>query len=122
MDSTCEASFTADSVTCDSNSRTIVFTFVSDTDQDYVKIKGNLSKGLDKDAVITVAGGDFDIDQKKPGNSTHRIITLEGSAEACVPITITITWNTSNNGPYLTSAWTAHGDGLNLELEPVECE
>jgi hypothetical protein len=56
MDSTCEASFTADSVSCDSNSRTIVFTFVSDTDQDYVKIKGNLSKGLDEDAVILSQG------------------------------------------------------------------
>ena len=121
MDS-CESSFTVDSVTCDSTARTIVFTFISDRDQDDVKIKGNLSKGLDEDAVVTIAGGDFNVDQKKPGNSTHRIITLEGSAEACIPVTITISWSTSYNGSFLTSAWTAHGDGVNLEIEPVDCE
>ncbi len=120
MDS-CVSSFTADSVTCDSNSREIVFTFVSDKDLDYVTIKGNLNKGLTDDATIIVVGADFDISQKKSGHSTGRIISLTGSAEACVPITITITWNTSNSGPYLTSAWTAHGDGLNLEIEPVPC-
>jgi len=122
MDSSCVASFTVDSVTCDSSTRTIVLTLVSDTAQDYIKIKGNLNKGLDDDAIITVAGADFDIGQKKPGNSTGRIITLEGSVEACVPVTITITFNSTYNGPYLTSAWTAHGNGLNLEIEPVSCE
>ncbi len=122
MDSSCVSSFTVDSVNCDSTSRTIVFTLVSDTTLDYVIIKGNLNKGLTDDAIITVAGADFDISQKRPGHSTGRIITLEGSVEACVPITITITFNSSNNGPYLTSAWTAHGKGLNLEIEPVSCQ
>jgi len=119
---TCEAAFTADSVTCDSSSRTVVFTFTSDTDLDYVKIKGNLSKGLTEDAEVTVAGADFDVVQKKSGNSTGRIFTLEGSAEACVPITITITWDSNHNGPHLTSAWTALGGGVNLEVGPVQCE
>lgn len=118
----CETSFTADSVTCDSSSRTIVFTFVSDQDLDYVKIKGNLNKGLTEDAVITVDGADFDVTQKKTGNSTHRIITLQGGVEACVPITVTISFNTEVNGSHLTSAWTVTGSGVNAVIQPIACE
>ena len=117
-DSTCEASFTGEVITCDS-SRQVVFTFVPDQDWNHVKIQGGLTNGTLEDAVITVEGADLDVSQKTPGNSTNRVIKLEGSVEACVPIVITITWNSSNQGDVITGEWSATGGFV---VDGLECQ
>jgi hypothetical protein len=118
MDSTCEASFTGEAISCDS-AREVVFTFVSDEDLDHIKIQGGLTNGTLEDAVITVAGADLDISQRTPGHSSNRVIKLEGSAEACVPIVITITWNTTNQGDVITGEWSATGGFV---VDGLECQ
>ena len=117
-DSTCEASFTGEVITCDS-SRQVVFTFVPDQDWNHVKIQGGLTNGTLEDAVITVEGADLDVSQKTPGNSTNRVIKLEGSVEACVPIVITITWNSTNQGDVITGEWSATGGFV---VDGLECQ
>ncbi len=116
--SSCEVSFTGEAISCDST-REVVFTYTSDEDLNYVKIKGGLTNGTLEDATVVVEGADLDVTQKTPGNSSNRVITLEGSVEACVTITITITWNSSNEDPIITGDWTATGG---LEVEGLECE
>ena len=117
-DSTCEASFTGEVITCDST-REVVFTYVPDQDWNHVKIQGGLTNGTLEDAVITVEGADLDISQKTPGNSSNRVIKLEGSVVACVPVVITITWNSSNQGDVITGEWSATGG---LEVDGLECQ
>jgi len=114
----CEISFTGEVITCDST-REVVFTYVPDQDYDNIKIQGGLTNGTLEDAVVTVVGADLDVTQKTPGNSSNRVITVEGSVEACVPVTITITWTSSNQGNVITGDWSATGA---LDVEELECE
>lgn len=116
--SSCEASFTGEAISCDST-REVVFTYISDEDLNHLKIKGGLTNGTLEDAIVTVAGADLDVTQTTPGNSSNRIITVEGSVEACVTITITITWNSSNDDPVITGDWSATGG---FEVEGLECD
>jgi hypothetical protein len=114
----CEASFTGEAISCDST-REVVFMYTPDQNYNNIKIQGGLTNGTVEDAVVIVEGADLDIIQRTPGNSSNRIITLEGSVEACVPITITITWISGNQGSVITGEWSATGG---LEVEGLECE
>jgi hypothetical protein len=114
----CEGSFTGEAISCDST-REVVFTYTSDQDLNHLKIKGGLTNGTLEDAVVMVEGADLDVTQKTPGNSSNRIITIEGSVEACVTITITITWNSSNSDSVISGDWSATGG---FEVEGLECE
>jgi hypothetical protein len=116
--SACEASFTGEAISCDST-REVVFTYVFDEDLNHIKIQGGLTNGTMEDAVVTVVGADLDVTQRTPGHSSNRIITLEGSVEACTEVTITITWNSTNQGSTITGEWSATGG---FELEGLECE
>ncbi len=115
----CEASFTGEVITCDSTSREVVFTYTPDDNYNHAKIKGGLTNFTEDDAVVTVEGADLDVTQKTPGNSSNRVITLTGSVEACVTITITITWTSTNDDPFITGEWSASGG---LDVGPLECE
>ena len=114
----CEGSFTGEAISCDS-SREVVFTYVPDDDYNHIRIQGGLTNGTLEDAVVTVTGADLDITQRIPGHSSNRIITLEGSVEACTTITITITWNSSNQGDVITGDWSATGG---YTVDGLECE
>ncbi|HSF88699.1 MAG TPA: hypothetical protein VLA46_04730 [Saprospiraceae bacterium] len=114
----CEISFTGEAISCDSV-REVVFTYTPDQDYNHIKIQGGLTNGTLEDAVVTVDGADLDVKQRTPGNSSNRIITIEGSVEACVPITITITWSSSNQGDVITGDWSATGAD---DVEGLECE
>jgi hypothetical protein len=114
----CEISFTGEVVTCDST-REVVFTYTPDQDYNHIKIQGGLTNGTLEDAVVTVEGADLDVTQKTPGNSSNRVITVAGSVEACVPVTVTITWTSSNEGDVITGDWLATGAD---DLEGLECE
>jgi len=116
--SDCEASFTGVAVSCDST-REVVFTYVSDADYNHIKIQGGLTNGTIEDAVVTIVGADLDVTQRTPGHSSNRIITLEGSVEACVEVTITIMWNSINQGSTITGEWSATGGFV---IEGLECQ
>lgn len=118
----CETLFTGEVVTCDSSAREVVYTFVSDEDLDYFKIQGGLTSGVDGDPEVTVVGTDADVSIRTPGNSTNRIIKIEGSAVACDTITITVSWTSTKNGAYITGDWSVSGDDEELEVEELECE
>jgi hypothetical protein len=118
----CEAYFAGEVITCDSSSREILFTFVSDEDLDHFKIKGGLTNGIEEDPVVTVTGADLDVEIKTPGHSSNRVITLTGSAVACDTVTVSIVWTSTNNGQLITGDWSASGGGLNLEVGELECE
>jgi len=114
----CEGSFTGEAISCDST-REVVFTYVADQDLNHLKIQGGLTNGALEDPVVTVVGADLDISQRTPGNSSNRIITLEGSVVACDTITVTITWLSGNQGPFITGEWSATGG---YEVPGLECE
>ena len=116
---TCEADFTGEVIVCDSNAREVVYTFISDKYLHHVKIQGGLTNFVEEDAVVTVEGGDLDVEQWVPGNSSNRIIRLTGSVDACVPVTITVTWTSSNSGDIITGEWTATGG---LSVPGLSCE
>jgi hypothetical protein len=118
----CEESFTGEVITCDSSTREVVYTLVSDEDLNYFKIKGGLTSGVEGDPTVTVTGADLDVEIKTPGHSSNRVITLTGSAVACDTITITIAWTSNNSGDVITGDWSASGGGLNLEVGELECE
>jgi len=119
MDTTgCEASFTGEAISCDSV-REVVFTYTADQDINHLKIKGGLTNGTEEDAVVTVEGADLDVTQKTPGNSSNRVITIEGSIEACTTVTITITWTSTNEDPVITGSWSASGG---FDVDGLECE
>jgi hypothetical protein len=119
MDSTsCEAFFGGEAISCDS-SREVVFTYVPDQDYNHIKIQGGLTNGTVEDAVVTVEGADLDVSQRRPGNSSNRIIKIEGSVVACDTITITVTWLSTNQGSVITGEWSATGG---MEVEGLECE
>lgn len=114
----CEASFTGEAISCDST-REVVYTYVSDVDLNHIKIQGGLTNGTLEDPVVTVAGADLDVTLKTPGNSSNRVITLEGSVLACDTVTITITWLSGNQGDVITGEWSATGG---FEIEGLSCE
>lgn len=114
----CEISFTGEAITCDST-REVVFTYVADEDYNHIKIQGGLTNGTLEDPVVTVTGADLDVSQRIPGNSSNRIITIEGSVAACDTITVTITWLSSNQGSVITGDWSATGAD---DVEGLECD
>lgn len=117
-DTTCEYTFTGEAISCDS-AREVVFVYTPGDDVNNLKIQGGLTNGTEGDPVVTVDGADLDVTIRTPGNSSNRIIKLEGSALACVPITVTITWTSTNQGDVITGEWSASGAP---DVDPLECE
>ncbi|MEP6793737.1 MAG: hypothetical protein ABJB16_05375 [Saprospiraceae bacterium] len=105
----CDASFTGEVLICDSTAREVLYTFVSDVDQDHLKIKGVLTNGVVGDVEVSIVGADLDITQKTPGQSSNRLITLEGSVMACDTVFITVAWTSSKHDNVITGNWNGYG-------------
>lgn len=112
--SECATSFTAKAINCET-SREAEYTFISKEALSDLKIQGGLTNFTGADAVVTVTGGNLTASQKTPGSSSNRVITIEGSVEACEKVTINIKWNSTNSGGIITGAWSASGTGLEVE-------
>ena len=110
----CNTLFTGEAISCGSL-REAVYTFTPEIDQDYIKIQGGLTNFTGADAEVIVSDPALQVSQWTPGGSTNRIIKVEGSADACQPITITIRWNSTNSGGVITGDWSAK-DGSGVEL------
>lgn len=117
-DPACEGEFTGEVVLCEEQ-REVIFTYTPDRDYNHIRIQGGLTNFTEGDAVVTVVGADLDIEQRTPGNSSNRIITLTGSVVGCEPITITVSWTSTNEDPVITGDWSATGG---LEVPGLTCE
>lgn len=124
-DEGCETEFTGQAVSCD-DTREAVYTFTADADQDYIKIQGGLTNFTGADAVITFLDeegnviDDLDnltVSQWTPGESSNRVIKVDGSVSACETITIRIEWNSDNGGNVITGDWSVK-DENGVELAP----
>ncbi|HLF52664.1 hypothetical protein [Flavobacterium sp.] len=119
----CETSFIGEPISCD-ETREAVYTFTSEEDLGYIKIQGGLTNFTGQDAIITVLGGNLTASQSTPGGSSNRIIKVEGSATACEPVTIHVTWNSSNSGGIITGNWSvknSNGDEVAPSVAGLEC-
>lgn len=110
----CDTSFSGEAISCD-DTREAVYTFIASEDQSYIKIQGGLTNFTGADAVVTVSGGNLVVSQWTPGNSTNRIIKVEGDVAACEEVMITIQWNSTNSGGIITGDWSVKGsDGSDI--------
>jgi len=117
----CDNTFTGKAISC-GTSREAEYTFTSKEAISDLKIQGGLTNFTGADAVVTVVGGNFTDSQKTPGGSSNRVVTVEGSVEACETITINIKWNSSNSGDVITGGWSAKGTGVAVdEIEGLIC-
>ena len=113
----CETSFTGETTTCDNQIREAKYTFTSKEAISYFKIQGGLTN-FTGTALVSVEGGITTNDQWTTGNSTNRVIKVEGSAEACETITITIKWTSSNSNGIITGGWSVK-DNNGVEIAPA---
>ena len=112
----CQTSFTGTANSC-SNARQAVYHFTSVNDLSYIKIQGGLTNFTGDDADVTITGGNLTWSQSTPGGSSNRVIKIEGSVTACQPVTITISWNSTNTGGIITGSWSVKDDNGN-EVAP----
>lgn len=112
----CSTSFTGEAISC-GNQREAVYTFTSESDQDYIKIQGGLTNFTGADAEVIVSDPNLQVSQWTPGGASNRVIKVEGSVDVCQTITIRIKWNSTNSGGVITGAWSVK-DGSGVELTP----
>jgi len=112
----CETSFTGEAVSCNSQ-REAVYSFTSKDALSYIKIQGGLTNFTGDDAAVIINGGNLVSTQSTPGGSSNRIIKVEGSVAACEAITITIRWNSTNQGGIITGDWSVK-DANGVEVAP----
>ena len=114
----CETSFTGETVTCDNSIREAKYTFTSKEAISYFKIQGGLTN-FTGTAIVSVEGGNITANEQwTPGSSTNRVIKVEGNAEACETITITIKWTSSNSNGIITGGWSVK-DNNGVEIAPA---
>ncbi|MBW6499286.1 MAG: hypothetical protein K0B09_12915 [Bacteroidales bacterium] len=95
--------------------RKAIYTFLPEEDGVY-EIQGGLTNFTGADALVFASNGD--VNQRTPGGSSNRIITVEGEFEACEEISIVIYWNSDNQGDEITGEWTVKLN--NDEIASVE--
>jgi hypothetical protein len=120
----CETLFSGQAIAC-GNQREAVYTFKTEDAVGYFKIQGGLTNFTGADAVVEVTGGsNITVSQSTPGNSTNRVIKVEGSAGSCDEIIIRITWNSTNSGGIITGSWSvkdANGNDIAPEVAGLSC-
>ena len=112
-DDACENTFTGKAISC-GTSREAEYTFTSKDAISNLKIQGGLTNFTGSDAVVTIVGGTLTASQRTPGESSNRVITVEGSVGACETITINIKWNSSNSGGVITGDWSASDSDIDV--------
>ncbi|SEB05166.1 hypothetical protein SAMN05443667_11710 [Flavobacterium gillisiae] len=117
----CETVFSGKAISC-GTSREVEYTFTSKEAISNLKIQGGLTNFTGANATVTVTGGTLNASQRTPGGSSNRVITVEGSVDACEKITINIKWDSSNSGGVITGSWSASGTGITVdEILGLEC-
>lgn len=120
----CSTRFTGEVISCETN-RTVVYKFISGTDEENITIQGLLTSFAGPDAVVTVTGGTLSVIQSSVPGINDRIIKLEGTAKACTEIIITITWNSTKYDDTISGNWTVtNGEDAELAapVESMYCE
>ncbi|MBS4071216.1 MAG: Ig-like domain repeat protein [Algoriphagus sp.] len=108
--------FSGEAVSC-GTAREANFVFGSEDGVSYFKIQGGLTNFTGADAVVTVTGGTTTTEQRTPGGSSNRVITVEGSVGACETVIVNVKWNSANSGGIITGEWSVK-DANGVELAP----
>lgn len=106
------------------NARSATYTFCSEFGVEYYKMQGGLTNFSGGDAIVTVSGGDSSVNQRTPGNSSNRVITVEGSVGECSCINVVISWYATNGNSTITGEWSvkdAGGNNLAPEVAALNC-
>jgi len=117
----CEIEMTG-SVACGSGTRTATFTFKAKDAGNYV-IQGGLT-AFTSDVVTTNDGGLILNTTHPSAGGPANVQRLEGHINACQTVTITVTWNSTNDDTNVTGQWTAvlNGIGLVASVGPLQCQ
>jgi len=103
---------------CGSLIHTATYTLCSEDGIAAFHLQGGLTNFTGADATIVGPG---DISQHTPGNSTNRIVEIDGSLEECTCATWIITWGSSNTNNQVTGGWSAVGFGGDLFVPVLNC-
>lgn len=120
----CETGFTGTAISCGAE-REVNYEFTSEEGASYFKMQGGLTNFTGADAVVTVTGGsEVTIGQWTPGQSSNRIISVEGAIGACETVKVNIKWNSTNSGSVITGDWSvkdAEGNPLAEDVSELTC-
>jgi len=120
----CVTSFTGKAFDC-GTSRVAEYTFTSAEAITGFKIQGGLTNFTGADAEVTWTGGsNITKLQWTVGNSSNRVIKIEGDVAACETITIRITWNSTNSGGIITGSWSVKANSADVapQVAGLTCE
>ena len=122
----CETTFSAETECEDviidgvTYNRKAVYTFTTESEGEF-KIQGGLTNFIGQDYLVQASVGD--VESWIPGQSSNRIISVEGILGDCGEVEIVIYWFSENTDEIITGDWTVELDGLKiLEIEGMECD
>ena len=122
----CETTFSAETECEDviidgvTYNRKAVYTFTTESEGEF-KIQGGLTNFIGQDYLVQASVGD--VESWIPGQSSNRIISVEGILDDCGEVEIVIYWFSENTDEIITGDWTVELDGLKiLEIEGMECD
>lgn len=110
-----------DAVTsCDvDGNRTATFTFTA-AEAGSFKLQGGLTNFTSE--LFDVVASTGEVSSRIPGKSSNRVITVEGSVEACETVTVVVSWNSTNNDDTITGEWSVELDGNKvLVVDEMAC-
>jgi hypothetical protein len=100
--------------------RKAVYTFTTEEAGTF-KLQGGLTNFTDETYLATATAGT--VDSWIPGNSSNRIISVQGSLDECETVVLTIYWHSTNEDEYITGGWSVEFDGVKiLEIDEMQCD
>jgi hypothetical protein len=116
-------SFTGTSTTtCGSNVHSATYTLCSEDGIASFHMQGGLTNFTGADATVAWVGGSgVVVSQHTPGNSSNRIVEVDGSLAECSCITVTMSWNSTNTNGEVTGQWSASSAAGTLIAAPLVC-
>lgn len=116
--------FTGESTTdCGDGTHSAIYTLCSEDGIASFHLQGGLTNftGEDGASVTWVGGNDVTSSQRTPGGSSNRIVEVDGSLAECSCIIVTMSWESTNENNEVTGSWSASGNGVDLNVDPLFC-
>ena len=115
--------FTGTSTTpCGSGTHSATYTFCSEEGISSFHLQGGLTNFTGANATVTWVGGNgVTVSQHTPGNSSNRIVEVDGSLDECSCIIINMTWSSTNTNNQVTGQWSASGGSTTLLVPVLNC-
>ena len=117
-----ENTFTGTSTTtCGSNIHSATYSLCSQNGIASFHIQGGLTNFTGANATVAFVEGTGTVSQHTPGNSSNRIVEVDGSVGVCACVTFNVTWNSTNTNGEVTGGWSAVGFGGDLFVPALNC-